>query len=165
MEIVRTGGVEAVSFRVLAKELGVTPMAVRYHVGSRDQMIADLIEQAFADIALEPPEGTPGQRLRHLLLSYCDLAVANSKLVQSMLQDPAKMPDALTRFTDMVRRETRRLNDGDEADVMLNLVIDYIHGFVFVAAAAPAQTPLARADCARSLDWLLEKVGARDTRA
>ncbi|MEP3277678.1 MAG: hypothetical protein ABJN26_13775 [Stappiaceae bacterium] len=162
MGIINQEGVDALSFRVLAKKLGVTAMAVRYHVGSRDQMIADLIELAFAGVDEEPPAAqrreTPGQRLRYLLLKYCDRALERAELVRCILRDPTKMPTSLVRLTDLIRCETRTLNDGDDGDVMLNLMIDYVHGFVFAAISAPAHMTLTNEDCARSLDWLLERV-------
>ena len=41
-------GVDALSFRMLADRLGVTPMAVAYHAGSKKQLLSDLVEHAFA---------------------------------------------------------------------------------------------------------------------
>lgn len=161
MDIIKEDSVDALSFRILARRLGVTPMTVSYHVGSRDQMIAELIAQHFTDIATVVPDGTPGQKLRFLLLRYCEAALANSSLVRCMLRDPNQMPEAILHLTKLIRCETQTLNEGDEGDVMLNLVVDYVHGFVFAAAAAPPHVKLTTDDCARSLDWLLGIIRAK----
>lgn len=158
LEIVNSEGVDRLSFRSLAKKLGVTPMAISYHVGNRDQMITAIIARAFVGISVEPPAGTPCQRVRHLLLRYCDLALLNSNLVQCLLREPTKMPGELAQFTELIRQETQKINSEDKNDAMLNLLIDYIHGFIFSAVAAPADTPLTSEHCAQSLDWLLAKV-------
>ncbi len=148
--VIEEGGLDALSFRALAVRLGVTPMAVSYHVGSRDQMIADLIAQSFEGVASDVPEGTPSEKLRFLLLRYCEVALAHSSLVRCMLSDPKKIPEAVQQLSELVRQQTRSLNDGDKGDVMLNLLIDYTHGFVFSAAAAPPQIKLTLDDCAKA---------------
>lgn len=160
MGIIEEDGLDALSFRSLAAKLGVTPMAVSYHVGNRNQMIADLIAQSFEGIATEVPDGTPSQKLRFLLLRYCEVALASSSLVRCMLSDQKLMPEAVLQFGELVRQQTRALNDTDDGEVMLNLVIDYVHGFVFAATAAPPDIKLSTGDCAKSLDWLLDMIKA-----
>lgn len=157
MDMIKSRGVEAASFRELARELDVTAMAITYHVGSRQQMLSDLVTQAFAGVAEAPSACSAQDRLRHLLLSYCRKSLENVSLVQCILSNPALMSDDLKDLTDLVRRETQLINSGDEGDILLNLLVDYANGFVFAAAAAPVHASLTLADFARSLDWLLER--------
>ena len=156
--VIESAGLEGLSFRSLAKELGVTPMAIRYHVGSRDRMVADLIEHSFRSVIAETPTELPAQKLSSLLLGYCDLALANSSLVLCMLHNPKLMPESIIQFTDLVRQQTQALNSGDKDDAMLNLLIDHLHGFVFSATAASSNLILTKDDYAKSLNWLLDLI-------
>ena len=155
LSMIETRGLEHLSFRTLAAELGVTAMAVSYHVGSRDQMLSDLTAQVFADVASSVPNGTHSAELRHYLARYCELALQNADLVRFMLTKPDSLPNALQEFTAQIRLRTQAINDGDIDDVMLNLLIDYVHGFVFSADAAPTEICLTLEDCMKSVDWLM----------
>lgn len=156
MTMIEENGLDALSFRTLATRLGLTPMAISYHVGNRDQMIADLLVQSFEGIAEDVPDGTPSQKLRFLLLRYCDAALAKPSLVHCMLHDPTMMPEVILELNELIRQQTQTLNGADDGDVMLNLLIDYVHGFVFSAVAAPPHIRLTTEDCAKSIDWLLD---------
>lgn len=161
MSVIETRGLVQLSFRTLAAELGVTAMAVSYHVGSREQMLCDLAARAFEGVASTVPESTPVAELRLYLVRYCELAMQNAGLVRFMLTNPDFMPRVLREFTDQVRARTQAVNDGDADDVMLNLLIDYVHGFVLSADAAPAGVSLTVEDCMRSIDWLMEVLKSR----
>lgn len=156
--LIQEGGEEGVTFRALAKALDVTPMAVSYHVGSRKALLAQLISDAFQGVDAPAEGGEAADRLRALMLRYCRLAMDHSALITVMLRDPLMMGPELTGFTDRVRAETRLLNGGDAGDVLLNLVIDYAHGFIFAMASAPPEYDLGEDDFLRSLDWVLGKV-------
>ena len=136
-------------------------MAVSYHVGSREQMLCDLAAQVFEGIASSVPEGTPGSELRSFLVRYSERALGNAGLVRFMLTNPDFIPKVLSEFTAQVRTRTRAINDGDTDDVMLNLLIDYVHGFVLSADAAPAGVSLTVEDCMKSIDWLMEALASR----
>jgi len=136
-------------------------MAVSYHVGSREQMLCDLAAQVFQGVAVNVPEGTPGAELRHFLIRYIELALQNVGLVRFMLTNPNFMPEVVTEFTAQVRIRTQAVNHGDADDVMLNFLIDYIHGFVFSADAAPAGVNLTVEDCMKSIDWLMAALKTR----
>ncbi|MEH6404405.1 MAG: hypothetical protein V7750_13590 [Sneathiella sp.] len=157
LEIIQAQGEKALSFRILAEKLGVSPMAVSYHVGSRREMLQNIIKIAFSSIACDPVGETPEERIKFLLLKYCDLAIEHANLVQCILRDPSLMTEDLVQLTSMIRKETQVLNKGDKQDVMLNLIVDYTHGFMFSAAAAPQDLKLLTTDYKRSLDWVLER--------
>ncbi len=153
--IMTTQGLENVTFRTLALQLGVTPMAARYHVGNRDQMLSDLAAEIFAGLDAGVSNETPIDGLRQLFMRYGDLALQNADLVRFLLSKPDCMPSVLSRFTSQVRLKTQALNHGDADDVLLNLLIDFIHGFVFAADATSHDNTLTLTDCMRSIDWVL----------
>jgi len=47
LEIIQQQGEETASFRLLAEKMGVTPMAISYHVGSKKKMLRNVIRVAF----------------------------------------------------------------------------------------------------------------------
>lgn len=68
--LVRTRGVEGLRMRSVAAELGVTPMALYYHVPSKDELLG-LVARSVLDAAapLEPGPGGWEEALREHLMS------------------------------------------------------------------------------------------------
>ena len=85
------GGVEAVSFRKLAEALGATPMAVKYHVGSKQELLKSLVEMAFSGVADEGAGDTPQDRLRNALELYYDRALQNANLMLGLPEEAGLM--------------------------------------------------------------------------
>jgi len=54
LRVVGEEGIEAVSLRRLATELGVTPAAVHWHVRSKDDLVREIVNAVFQDFA--PPK-------------------------------------------------------------------------------------------------------------
>ncbi|MEM8972288.1 MAG: hypothetical protein AAGD43_09545 [Pseudomonadota bacterium] len=154
LPIVQKGGVEALSFRVLADQLGVTPMAVTYHSGGKKELLADLVEAAFAGTLEECEGGYGAQRARLILSQYCARSLINAHLLRAVLADRSLMGPALNQITENLSKVTKTLNDEDEGDVLLHLLVDYTHGFV-LSATANSENLLTTDDFLRGLDWIL----------
>lgn len=157
LPIVQRHGVEALSFRVLADQLGVTPMAVTYHSGSKTKLLTDLVEAAFKDALGEIGGRNASERARLILVGYCTCALQNAHLLRAVLNDTSIMGPSLYRITETLSQSTKTLNDGDNGDVLLHLLIDYTHGFV-LSATASNENPLTIDDFLRGLDWILDRV-------
>lgn len=123
-------GVEAISFRALADELGVTAMAVSYHVGSKAKMLKNLVELAFSDLAQPLPNSSPEDQLESIMTSYCKRALKHVNLLRCILAETSLMSNELVLLTEQIRKNTQALNYGDPGDVLLNLLVDYTHGHV-----------------------------------
>jgi TetR/AcrR family transcriptional regulator, tetracycline repressor protein len=95
-------GLEAVSFRRLAAELSVTPMAVHHHVSDRDglhtEMLAALLD-AFDILAGIPPRLPWTERLRAGLLSLHAFNRRHPVLAELLLAG-APRPPAVFRTTE-----------------------------------------------------------------
>ncbi|WP_281985501.1 TetR/AcrR family transcriptional regulator [Thalassorhabdomicrobium marinisediminis] len=161
MPIVQQNGVDALSFRVLADQLGVTPMAVTYHSGSKTELLADLVDAAFKDALGEIGGRTALERARLILVRYCTCALQNAHLLRAVLNDTSIMGPSLHQITETLRQSTRSLDDGDKGDVLLHLLIDYTHGFV-LSATASKDNPLTIGDFLCGLDWVLDRVACID---
>ena len=111
LPIVQKGGVEGLSFRVLAEQLGVTPMAVTYHAGSKKQLLSDLVELAFEGV-LDDIEGDPPiKRARSILATYYGYALKNAKLLRPILTDVTLMSEDLVRVAVELKTSTDRLDN------------------------------------------------------
>ncbi|MCR9137313.1 MAG: TetR/AcrR family transcriptional regulator [Alphaproteobacteria bacterium] len=164
LAVLDEGGQEALSFRILAKRLGVTPMAIAHHVGSRHQMLTGLIAQVYDGIAV-PPEGdvAPEACVRLMLERYCGRVVAHPQIAQLIFADQSLFAGHVVALTDVVRTNIAALvSDPQEVDLLVDLIVDYTHGFAISAAAnhtVNAQTPNAD-DYLRGLDWILVRLQA-----
>lgn len=156
--LIKQGGLDALTFRALAKQLGVTPMAITHHVGTRKQLLAALITLAFSDIS-EPANGeTPRARLQFLLNRYCERATENVPLITTMLTDNSLIDKELSRFTDHIRQELEAFVDMEAVTPVLNLIIDYTHGYASSVAAAPEGHGPKLQEYNTSVDWVLDQL-------
>jgi AcrR family transcriptional regulator len=70
LKVARRVGLDALSMRMVAEELGVSAMAAYRHVPSRESLVAWVADELAAEVRLPPPEfGTWDQRLRALELA------------------------------------------------------------------------------------------------
>lgn len=75
------GGLDALSMRRLAAALQVDPMALYHYFPNKSELLAHLIEEAFARLRLpDDLEGTWQQRLKKLAHVYRRMAHAHPKL-------------------------------------------------------------------------------------
>ena len=72
-------GVEALTIRRLAQELGVTPMALYWHFRNKDELIAGLADRVWGEIKSDiDPEAAWPRQLRGLLESLIDVLRAHA---------------------------------------------------------------------------------------
>jgi TetR/AcrR family transcriptional regulator, tetracycline repressor protein len=89
IELTDREGLAAVTFRRLADDYGVTPMAVYWHVKNKDELLDAIAEQLFASVQLPEVSREPWHRQLHALL--------NSGL-QALRPHPGVVHLALTRI-------------------------------------------------------------------
>ncbi|WP_170326489.1 TetR/AcrR family transcriptional regulator [Ruegeria arenilitoris] len=163
LPIVQKQGAGALSFRVLADKLKVTPMAVTYHSGSKRKLLADLVELAFANTLQGTVEEGASAKARSILSAYYLRALPNANLLRAVLEDVTLISKDLLEITDRLRACTQELDGGDKNDVLLHLLIDYTHGFV-LSASSGEDNPITIDDFLRGIDWVLARArgGAHD---
>lgn len=79
---VDSDGLEALSFRRLAADLGVTPMALYRYVASKDELLAAIVDRAYgefelpsdADMSWQDQLRTLGRSFRKVLLAHPSIA-------------------------------------------------------------------------------------------
>src|SRR3954467_5416122 len=55
LSVADSGGLQSLTIRSLAAELGVKPMAVYYHVAGKDEILDALVDMVFGEIELPVP--------------------------------------------------------------------------------------------------------------
>ncbi|UWQ37762.1 TetR family transcriptional regulator [Leisingera aquaemixtae] len=158
LQLLDTGGSKALTFKALAEALGVTPMAVAHHAGTRDEMIASLVATAFEGSDTPSMAATPKLRLRDLMTRYCAQVTRHPELAKCILENPSLIGPSLTGLTQLIEAEIAAAGvTGAEARTLLCLIVDYTHGFAFAAAAAPGEA-LKIDDFTPALDWVLDRI-------
>lgn len=56
LDLVRAEGIDAITMRRLATELGVSQMAPYYYISNKTQLLEFVADEAIADLSLPPPE-------------------------------------------------------------------------------------------------------------
>src|SRR5215510_13876568 len=84
MRLLAKGGPEAVTMRRVAKDVGVTAMAIYHHFPDRDALLRALADVESDRIAALfdswSARGSPVRRLRRMAESYIDYAFARPRL-------------------------------------------------------------------------------------
>ena len=96
-EMIITGGLEALSLRRLARQLGVTAPALYGYVHSKQDLlgaIADLEIQRLAARFADVDDADPIDRIRAHSKAYINYARENPELFQVMLLAPPALPDS-----------------------------------------------------------------------
>jgi TetR/AcrR family tetracycline transcriptional repressor len=102
LRLADSDGLEAVTIRRLAKELGVTPMALYWHFKNKDELLLGVVDHVLSSVRADPAAGDPWQdRLR----------VVFETVVNVMRRHPS-LP-ALLHLVDKMQTEsfTRATND------------------------------------------------------
>ena len=92
-------GLDAVSMRRIAEEVGLTPMALYRHYRDKDALLDALVDEGFSRweqyLARAATAATPLERIRAALTAYVGFALGEPKLFQLMYLVPRpNVPDA-----------------------------------------------------------------------
>ena len=82
-ELIATGGVDALSMRKLAAEVGVAPTAIYWHIGSREDLLNAVLDAMIADLpAIAARGSSPRSRLVSVARSIRDQVRATTDAQQ-----------------------------------------------------------------------------------
>ncbi len=102
-------GLEAVTIRRLAAELGVTPMALYWHISSKDELMSGLADAVWAKIdARIDPRDDWRLQLRRLLESLVRVLRAHPSAAQLLAGGEKRTSDAALEATETILEALRR---------------------------------------------------------
>jgi TetR/AcrR family transcriptional regulator, tetracycline repressor protein len=130
-------GVDGLTMRALAKDLGVDPMAVYRHVRDKDDLLAAMCDQLLGDLDPLEPEGEWEPQFRRLGQQILERLLERPSLVPVLARAPIT-PAAVVVARDVIELLARggfppRLAVG-AADALLSHVL----GHALLVASAPA---------------------------
>lgn len=89
LRLVDRDGLDGLSMRKLAGELGVDPMSIYHHIPNKDALLRALVERVFTAMPAPPRQGDWKRRVRRWAHGYRAVAAAHPNLVLRIVADPA----------------------------------------------------------------------------
>jgi TetR/AcrR family tetracycline transcriptional repressor len=142
LSLVDEEGIEGLSMRRLAKELGVDPMAIYHHLPNKRALLSAVIGMVFSEMRAPEETGDWRERVRAWARAFRDVARAHPKLVPQL----ASYPEAAAEAT---LESTEELYAAFEAGGILprrivsavGVVVDYVNGFALAEASGVLGEP------------------------
>jgi AcrR family transcriptional regulator len=131
------GGLEALSMRKLADEIGVAPMALYRHVANKDDLIDGMVDVVFGEIELPSADGDWRTAMRTRAVSVRDV-LSRHRWAIGLMESRANPGPANLRHHDAVIGSLRAA--GFEMEMVANAysVLDsYIYGFALTKMNLP----------------------------
>lgn len=131
------GGIEALTMRRLAEELGVAPMALYRHVANKDDLIDGLIDVVFSEIALPSTGGDWKAAMRVRAISLRDV-LARHRWAIGLMEARHNPGPANLRHHDTVIASLRAAGfDMARVAHVYSLLDAYIYGFALTKMNLP----------------------------
>ena len=144
------GGLEAVTMRRLADELGVAPMALYRHVANRDDLIDGMVDVVFGELYLPPTRTDWRRAMRKRAISVRDV-LARHRWAIGLMESRASPGQATLRHHDAVIGSLRAADFSVEVAAHAFSVLDsYIYGFALQEASLPFDSGEGTADLAEA---------------
>jgi TetR/AcrR family tetracycline transcriptional repressor len=88
LRLVDAEGIEALTMRRLASELGVAPMSLYGHVPTKEHLLLGLVNMVTKEIALPGPDTPPWEALRGVTRNFRQVALQHPNLVPLIMRQP-----------------------------------------------------------------------------
>lgn len=150
LDLVDREGVEGLTMRALAKDLGVDPMAVYRHVRDKDDLLGALCDQLLMELDPLDLDAPWEPQVRRLAAQVRERLVARPALLPALAGGPVT-PTSLVVARDAVELLARAGVPVPLAMAAFGAVFAYVLGFAVLDAATPpsAEDPQALAHGAR----------------
>lgn len=144
LRLVDRDGLEGLSMRKLAAELGVDPMSIYHHVANKEALLRALVADVFASMAPPSPRGDWKRRVREWAEAYRGVAAAHPNLVLRIVSDPATTAVAAAHVNESLYAAIEASGLPPRSIVgAADLIVDYVNGYAL--AYAPPISPRADA--------------------
>lgn len=130
-------GIDSLTMRKLAEELGVKPMALYHHVASKDEVIDGMVDAVFSEIDLPPVDAEWRPAIRQRAQSARSVLLAHPWSV-SLMEARTTPGQATLRHHDAVIGCFRRAGFSVEMTAHAYSLVDaYVYGFVLTEVNLP----------------------------
>ena len=145
LSLVDEAGMEALSMRRLAKELGVDPMAIYHHVPNKRALLSALIGEVFSGMRVPEEAGDPvdwRERVRAWARAFRDVARTHPKLVPQLASYPEAAAEATLESTEELYAAFEAAGmPPREIVAAVGVVVDYLIGFALAEASGAVGEP------------------------
>jgi AcrR family transcriptional regulator len=140
LRIVDEEGMEALSMRRLAAELGVNPMSIYHHLPGKGAVVSGLVGMVFSRMRVPPSGGLPWQgRVRAYARAHREVVRSHPNLALRIVSDAAAVSEAVLlggeplygALEDAGLPPARIVRAADS-------VVDFVHGFALGEASNPS---------------------------
>ena len=136
------GGLEALTIRSLAQQLGVKPMAVYHYVADKEAILDGIVDLVFAEFALPSAGGDWREEMRRRAGSVSGVCSGGHPWAIGLLESRTAPGPATLRHHDAVIGTLRAAGFTVEMTAHAYASIDdYTYGFALQEAALPFQGP------------------------
>jgi AcrR family transcriptional regulator len=137
LTIADSGGLGALTIRSLARELGVKPMSVYYHVANKEEILDGLVDLVFSEIDLPAIGGDWRSEMRRRAQSARRVLGRHRWAIGLLESRPTPGPSTL-RHHDVVLGALRAAGFSREMTAHAYALLDsYTYGFALQEAALP----------------------------
>ena len=151
LSVADSGGLGSLTIRSLAKELGAKPMSVYYHVASKDEILAALVDIVFNEIQLPVPGGDWRAEMRKRASSAREV-LGRHRWAIGLLESRTNPGPATMRHHDANLATFRAGGFSIELTAHAYALVDsYVYGFALQEAALPFQGPDRDGDVVESI--------------
>jgi AcrR family transcriptional regulator len=144
LSMVDEEGIEALSMRRLARELGVDPMAIYHHLPNKRALLSGLIEEVFSEMRMLEPEEIRSwrERVRAWARAFRDVARSHPKLVPHLASYSEAAAEATLESTEELYAafEAARMPPRKIVGAV-GVVVDYLNGFALAEASGSLGGP------------------------
>jgi AcrR family transcriptional regulator len=136
------GGVEAITMRQVAQELGVEAMSLYHHVPNKDAILDGVVDRVFAAIELPPPDHHDWRDAMRARARSARAVLAQHRWALGLMDSRPNPGPATLRHHDAVLGVLRNAGFSlPMAAHAVSIIDSYIGGFVLQEANLPVKTP------------------------
>lgn len=145
------GGLGSLTIRSLARELGVKPMSVYYHVANKDEILDGIVDLVFGEIDLPSPGGDWRSEIRRRALS-ARRALRRHPWAIALMESRTSPGPATLRHHDATIGTLRAAGFSVAMTAHAYALLDaYVYGFALQEASLPFDGPETVADVAEPM--------------
>ena len=140
LRIVDEEGIEALSMRRLAAELGVNPMSIYHHLPGKAAVVSGLVGMVFSGMRVPPSGGLPWRgRVRAYARAHREVVRSHPNLALQIVSDAAAVSEAVLLGAEPLYGA---LEDAGLPPARIvraaDSVVDFVHGFALGEASNPS---------------------------
>ena len=143
------GGLDALTIRRLAQELGVTPMALYWHFRNKDELLAGLADQIWSEISSETDPAAPWhEQLRGIMESLVAVLRVHPSASELLITGEKNNSPAALRVTEVALEVLHRA--GFDAQYASSVARSGLWTALTLAMSEPGRASAAMSDAERA---------------